>query len=54
MRSNYTARILTLGVLASALSAVRPLSALGYRPPAPAACSPLLQANTVSRPIGVM
>ena len=32
----------------------RPHSALGYRPPVPAACSPLVSPNPVSRPQAVM
>ncbi len=33
---------------------LRPHSALGYRPPAPAACSPLAPLNPVSQPMAVM
>jgi transposase InsO family protein len=33
---------------------VRPHSALGYRPPAPAACSPLVPSNSISQPKAVM
>jgi putative transposase len=32
----------------------RPHSALGYRPPAPAACSPLVPPNPSSQPMAVM
>ncbi len=33
---------------------VRPHSALGYRPPAPAACSPWARPNPISQPLAVM
>ncbi len=33
---------------------LRPHSALGYRPPAPAACSPLVPPNPISQPMAVM
>ena len=32
---------------------LRPHSALGYRPPAPAACSPLVPSNPISQPMAV-
>jgi len=33
---------------------LRPHSALGYRPPAPAACSLLVPSNPISQPMAVM
>jgi putative transposase len=33
---------------------LRPHSSLGYRPPAPAACSPLVPSNPISQPMAVM
>ena len=33
---------------------LRPHSALGYRPPTPAACSPLVPPNPISQPLAVM
>jgi transposase InsO family protein len=33
---------------------LRPHSSLGYRPPAPAACSPWVQTNPISQPLAVM